>query len=438
MTNAQLLPKKVLVSLDQCRFFISAQKNCKRYLERVVLKYWIKLLWLEKTILGVSGKAVTYHPLIPLSSIMKQLKRNILALFSILVLFCASFTNAQESMHVVFINPDPPDSPFWSNMTSFMQAVANNLDIQLDVLYGDRTRFKNEKNFLQVLNQTKKPDYIITILQESMAPKVLSAAESSGVKVFVVNTDIPLKVQGKIGTPREKYTSWIGHMFPDDEQGGYLLAQTLAKLTTSLSTEIKPPFEMFGISGSHDSSPALLRNNGVKKALIKEPEILLNQIIYAQWDEQKAYEIASGLFLRYPNTSLVFCAGGAMTSGTLKAIQDSSRTPGKDLLFGSFDWNEAIVNHIKDGTMAASVGGHFMDGGWSLILLYDYHHGIDFEDSVGITIRKPLSVMTRANVNEYEALLNKESWENINFKKLTKTLGKKDTPYTLTIDALIQ
>jgi len=361
---------------------------------------------------------------------------NKVILISSLLFFITPFSIAKENMHVVFINPDPPESPFWGNMTTFMQAVAKDLDIQFDVIYGDRSRFKNKNNFMKAITQENKPDYIITIFQESTGPSQLSAAEAAGVKVFVINTDIPSRVKAELGSPREKYSSWIGHLWPDDKQGGELLAKTLLAQRSSLSTKTNAPFKMFGISGSHESSPALYRNNGIKAVLSEQKEVQLEQIVYAQWGEQEAYKKTNKLLQRYPDTSLIFCAGGAMTSGVIKAIQESAKTPGEDLLLGSFDWSESNISKIKSGTLAASVGGHFMDGGWSLILLYDYHHGIDFKDTIGVEIHNPLSVITLDNVNEYQAILKQEYWQKINFKKMTKTLGGTELPYNLTIDAL--
>jgi len=206
----------------------------------------------------------------------------------------------------------------------------------------------------------------------------------------------------------------------------------------ALPEESGPPFEMFGISGSYDSTPAQYRNKGIDAAITGRPEIILRQNVYAYWDEKKAYDITSGLINRYPNTKLVWCAGGAMTHGTLNAIKDSHKIPGKDILLGTFDWSSSTANHIEEGVIAASVGGHFMDGGWSLILLYDYHHGIDFKDYTGTTILSPLTVMNPNNLSQYEILLNKNSWQDIDFIKFTKTHAGKEKIYNLSIDALLE
>ncbi len=349
-----------------------------------------------------------------------------------------SAADAQRSFHAVFLNPDPPGSPFWDSMTGFMKAVSNDLKVELDVLYSDRTRYKNRNNYYEVLGRDKKPDVIITIVHQEVFRPMLEKAASTGVKIFSINTDIPAKTKEEVGSPREKFPHWIGHMVPDDKHGGYQLAEELSSVKNLLPKENSSPFEMIGITGSHESSPALLRKEGVEKALEAHPDIKLKQTVYAYWNEQKAYSITSRLLNRYPDVSFIWCAGGAMTAGTLKAIQESSKTLGQDLFFGTFDWNDMNVKLIKNGSLATSIGGHFMDGGWTIILLYDYYNGHDFEKSTGSTILKSLSVMNSRNVEKYEKLLKPDSWEKIDFKKLTKTHRRKDNTYHLSIDSLIE
>ncbi len=52
--------------------------------------------------------------------------------------------------------------------------------------------------------------------------------------------------------------------------------------------------------------------------------------------------------------------------------------PGKDILFGGCGWYAPAIKKVQDGTLATTVGGHFMEGGWVMVLIHDYHHGRDF------------------------------------------------------------
>ncbi|WDP89620.1 MAG: ABC transporter substrate-binding protein [Desulfobacter sp.] len=349
-------------------------------------------------------------------------------------LFCC--TSAIGAMKVTFLNPDPPGSPFWTNMTRFMQSISDDLNIELQVFYGDRTRFENKSNFQRAISQPDKPDYIMTILQVGTAEYMLEAAEKAGVKIFVINTDIPEFFKNKIGTPRDKYSNWIGHMHPDDEKGGALLGETLYKKISARNLNPGPPFAMLGISGSYESSPAFYRNQGMETVINRYADIVQRQVVFAYWNKKKAYEITNVLLRRYPDISIIWCAGGAMTFGVIEAIEAQSDLYKSKLLFGTFDWGSDIVQLIKEGKIYASVGGHFLNGGWSLILLYDYHHGIDFKDEMGVTIQKPLSVITPDNVVRYESLLSTENWDSINFKEFTKTHRGRDFSYSFTIEAL--
>ena len=339
-------------------------------------------------------------------------------------------------MRVAFVNPDPPGSPFWSHVTAFMQVVAEDLDIQLDIYYGDRGRLVTRDNFLQALEGKEKPDYLITILHENIGDTLMAAAQASGVKVFIINTDVPKSLKKTLGKPREKFSSWIGHMYPDDIQGGYDLLVTLAAGAGTLPKSAGPPFRLIGITGSRESSPGIYRKNGAEVALTKTSDILTEQMLYAYWSRQKAATATRGLLNRYPQTSMIWCAGGDMTFGILDALRHKNLIPGKDILLGTFDWTDAIIARVKAGEIFVSAGGHFLEGGWALILLYDHYHGMDFKSKTGLTIRTPMILLTHENVHRYEPLITGISWHKTDFKLLTRTHGGRQSAYNLSINAL--
>lgn len=364
------------------------------------------------------------------------MNKTIVSIFLLAVLAVPLPCRAGPPMQVAFINPDPPGSAFWDQATAFMHAVADDLNIRLTVYYGDRGRFRLRDNFLKALQGPDKPDYIITIFQRDMALPLVKAAEASGIKLMTINTDIPPGDRPALGGPREKFPSWIGHLLPDDTRGGHDLMKRLAHAVPTLASPNGPPHGLIGITGSRESTPGIYRKNGCMNALKSTPGIRLEQMVHAYWDRQKAFSATRGLLGRYPEASLIWCAGGVMTSGVLKAILETGKRPGKDILVGTFDWSADTIDHIRRGDVLASAGGHFIEGGWALILLYDYHHGIDFKDNPGVTLLSPLAVMTRDNLDRYEAIIQGNSWDGMDFRQFSRTRTGRRAPYKLGIDAL--
>jgi DNA-binding transcriptional MocR family regulator len=63
-----------------------------------------------------------------------------------------------------------------------------------------------------------------------------------------------------------------------------------------------------------------------------------------------------------------------------------------------------------------------MEAGLALLLIYDYHHGHDFADELGVTFKTPMAAMSQAEVRRYvEKVGRNPDWSRIDFKRFTKT-----------------
>ena len=76
-------------------------------------------------------------------------------------------------------------------------------------------------------------------------------------------------------------------------------------------------------------------------------------------------------------------------------------------MVGGIDWNLEAIQSIQKGQMTASMGGHFMEGGWVMVLLYDYFNGVDFVDE-GVAMKSKMSAITQANADQFEMFRKKE------------------------------
>ncbi len=79
-----------------------------------------------------------------------------------------------------------------------------------------------------------------------------------------------------------------------------------------------------------------------------------------------------------------------------------------------------------------------MTAGMSLVLLYDYHQGIDFVDDGGLLQKRRLfSALTQQQVNRYP-LLSSRDWSKIDYSQLSKFHNKDRNRYNFDIQELIR
>lgn len=346
---------------------------------------------------------------------------------------------AKEPMQVTFISPTDKGEVFWDNVVAFMEAAADDLGIELKVRYNPSSNRFGEKDIaVDVLTSNDKPDYLITQIKRNNLSVILDLAEQARVSYFTINTAVPEKERAKVGKPRGKYKFWIGQMVPDDFQAGYdlanfLITQAQAKNLAGMGASL----QMLGISGGQDSSAALERNQGLLKAVEEHASVNLKQLVFSQWLQEDAYRLTKRLLGRHPETTIVWTASDLIALGVTQASKEKGKTPGKEILTAGIDWTGEGVKAVENGALSATFGGHFMEGGWALVLLYDYHHGVDFADDLGIEIRTRFESITKANVDRYKSLLIDENYEDIDFRGFSKVYNKQLKRYNFDIKKVI-
>lgn len=346
-----------------------------------------------------------------------------------------------ETIKITFVNPDTKDSSFWSPTTVFMKAAASDLGIELQVLYGNGDRIRTRNLALRTLQKkSEKPHYLVTLFQVQSGEEILKAAEAAGVRLFFFNTGVPEKEIKAIGEPRKNFSSWLGHMMPDDNRVGYDLADILirkAELAGLKGNDGK--VRIIGITGGLDSTAAIERNKGLKK-LVKEKskDAVLYQIVPAYWQRDRAFRIASKLLMRYPQTNVIWAATDHMALGAIEAVEKSGKQAGKHILAGGVDWAAEGMEAVSSGRMATTGGGHFMEGAWALVLLYDYHNGIDFADTAGTVIRSKMKILDRDTVDIWRDAFGSGRWDHVDFKKFSRSLNPMLKTWNFSADEVLE
>jgi len=350
-------------------------------------------------------------------------------LIGFLLLFTGPLADAGTRPSVVFLSPD--DSRFWQLVAGFMEAVAEDLEVDLEVQYDREShRFSYLRMAKDVLSREDKPDYLLFMCKEHVTESMLRLADGAGVKTFTFNTDVPDAARASIGMPRSVLSGWLGHLSPDNIAAGRSLVTLLGKQAEQLGLASGPSIPMVALSGTLDSSATKDRNGGLLAAAVQQRSELM-QLVYANWSGTLAREKTEVLLKRYPNTVSIWSASDGMAMGAIEAARNAGRTPGKDLLVGGVDWEPEALESIRQGELLVSLGRHFMGGGLALLLLHDYHHGQDFGDmSPDYVFRYKLEPATRENVERVQRIMDSKNWSAIDFRRFSR-IGETETGKTV-------
>lgn len=344
----------------------------------------------------------------------------------IIILFSSNaFVSASpKKINVAFVSATTPQNPFWHNYITYMKIACENLGMNFNVYYANENHIQLEPIVESIIKNKPKPDVIVFLDSKRAAQSVIKTANQAKIPVFLVNTSLDEVETKDLGKPREKYKYWIGQMQPDDKTAGYLVAKTLFNKFPDKSKK----YHVIGINGNVASDVTKLRLEGLQKAVAESNNIILDQVVYGNWLPATAKYKFVELKKRYPNAKIVWTAGDGMAMGVVQGAKDLKLKPGRDIVTGGIDWLPDALKMVKDKEIDVSVGGHFIEGGWVAVLLYDYFNGKDFA-SEKVTWKTQMRPITSTNVDYYEQKLDQKNWKKINFRKFSKKYNPKIKNY---------
>ncbi len=310
-----------------------------------------------------------------------------------------------EAMSVRFISPGHPEETYWADVSRAMQNAADDLGIDLQVDYAGRDLLREVDLVRDVVRQplAARPDYLILAGEKRVLAQQLQLAESAGIPAFVTFNAPSAEERKQLGAPRERFRHWLGSLIPQAELAGYLTAkQLIDRAHRAGLADAQGRLQLLAIGGDRVTDSSVRRNAGLKQALDEHPEVLLHQMVYAEWRRDKAEGQMEHLLRRYPATRLVWAGNDEMAFGAMAATARSGRTPGRDVLFSGINASTEAMHAVIDGRLTALAGGHYLQGAWALVMLHDYHHGRDFADSEGLEMVRPLfRLFTPAGAREF-------------------------------------
>jgi len=314
-------------------------------------------------------------------------------LFSI-ILICLSTPVYSQEKDLTITLFYASEGPFWLNLIKYSKAAAEDLGVDLQVV-----KRGNKDEYVKRVEEACRNGTNGLVLGTSIDPgeKILAIAEQYQVPVFTFGNSIS---SGQF-LPRSKYKYWIGEMVPDATAMGTILLEQL------LNKADEAKLDSLNIL-------ALFSNlNGFNKdrlAALESYTQYLDKVHSFQYDIPTSNrEKASALFKeKYgadPTFNVVWCATDLIARGVIDASAELEIDP--PVILGGINWDRESLEAIEKGDQHVSVGGHFLEGSWAVVLMHDYLKGLDFS-SEGTQFEAPVLGITKENLSLLSSFLSLE------------------------------
>ena len=337
---------------------------------------------------------------------------------------------------VVFINPGKTGEVFWDMVSEFMQQAGEQLSIDLSIYNAERDHIKMTKIADRVANSATPPQYMILVNEKGFASRILPKIPKK-IKIILLNNGLSKEEREKYGGPREIFPNWLATVVPDHKKAGEdIMIKLIEEFYQEHQINSQSELGLIAIGGNKSTIASQLRLAGMREVIERYKNIRLYQTIYSEWRKDKAHKQIFGLIRRWPKTRFIWAANDPMALGALSAVKLRKYHPGKSVFIGGLNMSNAALEMVKAGEMTVTVGGHFMLGGWILVMIYDEYRGKDFSDLGGM-ITIPMNIISKTNVSNYMKAFGDQKWGKINFKKFSRIGLAVSNQYDFSLQKLL-
>ncbi|MGP1395465.1 MAG: ABC transporter substrate-binding protein [Inquilinaceae bacterium] len=256
------------------------------------------------------------------------------------------------------------DAQFWNNYVDFMREGADELGVDLVVLNADN-----------------KPDQMIRSLEDLVAQGVDGiiytpywATAMPGL-TLAKNADIPVvltDVYADFDPQNERFPNYLAFVGPSDADAGYQMANALFE---SIEPAADGKKYIAVVNGTAGTSVAIDRRKGLELALAENPDVVVVGEVDGNFVRDTSQTVFESLWRGNPEIQGVWAANGGTATGVITAIKNAGKQPGEDIMVVGMDLNPENVEAVESGDLLFDIGGHWLQGGFALVMLYDHLRG---------------------------------------------------------------
>ncbi|MGO3147886.1 MAG: ABC transporter substrate-binding protein [Leucobacter sp.] len=273
------------------------------------------------------------------------------------------------------------NNEFWQSYLEFLEVTADDLGVELINVNANESGDKLSRGVDDLI--ARGVDGIIAVPFFGTGPRALASAEAEGVPIMMVDAlpedEVP-----------EDYEQYVGFVGPNDEESGYKMADALA---ASITPDAEGKKKIVAIQGPPGTSVAENRFDGLERYLEEHAEIELIGTAVGNFSPVESQNAMDDLLQRHGDEIQgVWSVAGGPTTGVLSSFSTAGIEPGKDIMISTMDLNPDVLEAVERGEVVFDIGGHWLEGGFGLVMLYDAINGVEFEDDERVQVMSLLSV----------------------------------------------
>ncbi|MDP4092915.1 MAG: ABC transporter substrate-binding protein [Bacillota bacterium] len=280
---------------------------------------------------------------------------------------------------------------FFVTYANFIKKGAAELGVNVTILNADNKADAAIQDVQDLVS--RGVDGLIYVPYWSTGRMALTATQKANIPV-VMNDTFP---EGNI-QPNGEFKNYLAFVGPDDETAGYNMAKTLFAAMKPAADGKKHIGVVVGTPGT---SVAINRHKGLEKALAENPDVVVAGEVNGNFVQDTSQKVFEDLYQAHPEIKGVWAANGGTATGVMAALKNAGKQPGKDVLVVGMDLNSENVAAVKRGDMLFDTGGHWLQGGIALVMLYDYLHGHDVAEQ-NRTLELPMIPVVQNTVDAFE------------------------------------
>lgn len=231
-------------------------------------------------------------------------------------------------------------NPFWVAMKDGIEAEAKAQGITVDVLAVDSE--DDVQGQLKKFEDVLAKDYnAIGFAPISPVNLISAVAQASSKGIPVVNIDQKVDMN-ELKSAGGKIVSFVT---TDNVKVGEKGAKFIIDKLGSSGGQVAILEGKAGAASGED------RKNGAATAFKGNSAINLVASQPADWDRDKALNVAANLIQRYPDLKAIYACNDTMALGALQAVQNA----GKNIIVVGTDGAPEAIQSVKDGKLGATV-----------------------------------------------------------------------------------
>ncbi|WP_051085782.1 ABC transporter substrate-binding protein [Neomegalonema perideroedes] len=347
-----------------------------------------------------------------------------------------------EARSVVFINPGKRGEVFWELVAQTMKTAADQLDLKLEVLWSERNKLTMRDLGLSVVARPEKPDFLVLVNEENAAPPILAAAEQAGVATIFISSPLSPEELARVERDHGPTEHLLGALEPDMKAAGWRMAERLVAAAEAAGLrDADGALHLLALAGDEITIVSTQRTQGMLDYVATRPDVTVDRLLYANWNRAEAETLASRYlgFMRARGIKPagVWAANDPIAMGAIDALKKSGLKPGEDVFVVGLNWSAEALDLIEKNELLLSDGGHFLAGGWVMVMLRDLVDGCGFLSPESPRLERfETSALDKATEPELLKILRGGALERIDFTKFL-TAQTDCGAYDLSREALI-